>query len=336
MDRKELEQILKSQKNTFVPNINNRIQEIKNMGIKRVPVSDKQNKHTAWNYKTAIAAACSLVIILGALALFLLLPQQSPSAQHFLYLETNPSIKLCINDKGKVTDVTMLNEDATNTFDEGQIKGKKYNKAFDAIIGSLYDAHYFDNEDYEVILSMEEGEDSLLITKYNNYIIEKISSYNITVNVIKNALSKQDITEIEQDNRLTPGKLKYIKEIAQISEEIDTDELKDMGLDKLRKIKYILQEDTEASFEELKDLEDNELNDKYIQTKDDVGKPDSPDKGEDDDDDDVTIIKPPDDNDNDDDDATIIQPPDDNDNDGGSTGRPSEGNDDADLGPSRK
>ncbi len=319
MDRKEIEQLLKSQKNTFVPNINNKIQEIKNMGIKRVPVSDKQKKHTTWNYKIIIAAACAVVVV--AVVLLLVLPPQVSYTEHYLYIDINPSIKLCINNKGKVTDVQMLNQDSMSTFDEGLIKGKKYNKALDAIMDSLYAKQNFDNEDYEIILSMEEDADNTLITKYNNYIIEKINSYSINANVINNSLSKQDIVDMEQDDRLTPGKLKYIKEIEQLSNgnEIDPNELKDMELNKLRKIKYILEEDKEVSFEDLKDLKDNELNDKYIQTKDDVANTGTP--PQDDNDDNRTPGTPGEDDDlntnspDEDDDLSANSPGNDDDND---------------------
>lgn len=345
MDRKELEQILKSQKNTFVPNINNRIQEIKNMDIKRVPVSDKQKKHTTWNYKIIIAAACAVVVVLAVL--LLVLPLQGSYTEHYLYLDINPSIKLCINDKGKVTDAQMLNQDSMSTFDIKQIKGKKYNKALDVIVDSLYAKQYFDNEDYEMILSMEEDADNALITKYHNYIIEKINSYSINANIINNTLSKQDITEIEQDARLTPGKLKYIKEIEELSNEIDPNELKDMELDKLRKIKYILEEDKEVSFEELKDLKDKELNDKYTQSRNDAANTGSSPK---DDNDDNLTSSAPDKNDGNDDSLTPGIPGEDddlnasspgnddgNDNDNSSISPPPEDKgDDTNLNPSRR
>ena len=273
MNRRDLEELLRAQREKFVPDISDRIEEIKSMDIRKVPVTlHAKRKGAGRLWLKAVAAVCAVLLIF--VPVYIVLGQPADMAVHALYIDVNPSIKVEVNRAEKVISAKLLNSDAEALLDIESLKSKKLGDALEIIIERLSDKGYFDDEDAEIILSMADDEEEALLQRYQGKVAEILAKRSLACSVVLNRITQQEQREVEeegQNSRVTPGQLKYIKDIINKEPNADVSAIKDNLKNKdtplLRMINAILEENSNQKLDELINLSDDEIIRKYKEIK---------------------------------------------------------------------
>lgn len=277
MNRNDIEELLRAEKENFIADISNKIEEIKRMDIKRVPVPVQGKRQGAGRlWRKVIATLCAVLLIF--VPAYILLSQPEVATVHALYIDVNPSIKLMIDGAEKVIDAKLINDDAEALFDIRGLKSKKLEEALDIIIEKLSERGYFESEDTEIILSMVDDEEDALLTRYQQKVSAILTKRVVTCSVVLNKMTRQEQKEIEEEDRnaaVTPGQLKYIKEIIKKEPETDVNAIKDNLKDKnttlLRMINTILEKDSNQKLSDLIKLNESEIVQRYNNVKKNSG-----------------------------------------------------------------
>jgi hypothetical protein len=89
MNRRDLEELLRAQREKFVPDISDRIEEIKSMDIRKVPVTlHAKRKGAGRLWLKAVAAVCAVLLIF--VPVYIVLGQPADMTVHALYIDVIP------------------------------------------------------------------------------------------------------------------------------------------------------------------------------------------------------------------------------------------------------
>jgi NAD-specific glutamate dehydrogenase len=121
---------------------------------------------------------------------------------------------------------------------------------------------------------MADDEEEALLQRYQGKVAEILAKRSLACSVVLNRITQQEQREVEeegQNSRVTPGQLKYIKDIINKEPNADVSAIKDNLKNKdtplLRMINAILEENSNQKLDELINLSDDEIIRKYKEIK---------------------------------------------------------------------
>lgn len=155
-----------------------------------------------------------------------------------IYIDVNPSLELSLNRRDTIIQVTYLNEDAKTLFGEIDLKGKDVDEGLELVMEALDDGGYMQKEDAEVNIAVytkdEQKADKRLSELVSQVVeCEKRHDREPTVHTME---IDRDEKKQAGEKGISPNKYQFIKEIVELSDEFDEEELTDMSVKELKRL----------------------------------------------------------------------------------------------------
>lgn len=220
MNKRQIEKLLKSQADSFTPDI------FYNVAGERADGRIHEEKHRS-KPVLKFAAAFIIILIFAACAYwltdFLYLDTET------VYLEVNPSFELDVNRLDRVRAVRYMNEDAEELFRGYNPKGKKIDAIVAAFIDRSVEKGYIKDEEDVVYISSSAKNSSRaekILSRLSAAAEKRIKERNIKAVIQKNRVSKEEREKARELN-VSPAKLKIINEIISYDSSYTVEDLKD-------------------------------------------------------------------------------------------------------------
>ena len=236
MKKREIETMIKSQRDNIVPDVFNNI--IANASIPYGTVQEKsKKKYKQRIFKMAAAIGMTVIVLISAIMHY----NYQNAEMSTLYVDINPSLALVISRNYKVLSVTSSDED-TEITDELNLEGKSTDDAFAEIIDYAVLKGYI-NKDYEenaisISISNNDTKNVEILSKITKKLNEHFNKINIKCNILENFFSDETAISARELN-ISPGKLNLINKILSYDSTLSVQDLKEKSI---RELSILLKE----------------------------------------------------------------------------------------------
>ena len=178
--------------------------------------------------------ACAFALFVGGVALY-------NENYQTIYIDVNPSVALKLNRFDRVIEVEYLNDDAKNLLSKVDLLGSDIEDALDTVLSKCDEAGFVkeDSEIYISATSKEEESSEKLLSKLKDH-AESIKSSNSNKKYsVSTYNTKEEEKEKFENSKISPAKDKIIKEIVDIDDDYDLDDIEDLKGKSMYELTYI-------------------------------------------------------------------------------------------------
>ena len=179
--------------------------------------------------KNIISIIICLVSVIG-ITEFILWNNRTVST---ITLDINPSIEINLDKNEKVKSIIALNDDAKEIIDNN-IKGKKLEEAFEALITNLVEKGYVDDNNLQIVLHTEGKVTNEDLAKQIEFEFGKKEIHTEIITV--DSITKED-EKLAKEYGVSPAKISYIKTIIEENKNIDIKDLANKSVSEINETK---------------------------------------------------------------------------------------------------
>ena len=223
--------------------------------------------------------ACAFALFVGGVALY-------NENYQTIYIDVNPSVALKLNRFDRVIEVEYLNDDAKNLLSKVDLLGSDIEDALDTVLSKCDEAGFVkeDSEIYISATSKEEESSEKLLSKLKGH-AESIKNSNSNKKYSVNTYNTKEEEKEKFDNsKISPAKDKIIKEIVDIDDDYDLDDVEDLKGKSMYELTHIKKNphkhDKDDELDEDDRNEDDELDEDDREDDRDDDRDDKPEKEE--------------------------------------------------------
>jgi len=215
------------------------LKECKNIEKKGVFMNEKNDSRKWGWFKNLSFVACGMLV--AFIGIFAINGYNNNIVDSTISFDVNPSIKLEVNKKDKIISAEALNNDGNIILDKMDLKNTDIHIAINAIIGSMLKNGYISELQNSVLVSVsnkDEIKGYTLEKQITEDISEMLKNSNIEISILSQTLNNDtELEKLADENNISIGKVKLIKEIISINNTLTIEELSKISINDLNLIK---------------------------------------------------------------------------------------------------
>lgn len=226
----DIEKKLKDSSSSFVPDILPQIKQIQNT-VTPLVLPAKKTSPSVWFARFAYALLFMIIFAGGFYTVY------QSKTYDTVYLELNPSIELIVNQFDNIVDVSLLNTDSEEIFENYSFKGKKLNQVIEEFVVRAKQYGYFNELNQDIYLSFVSNTDKngSKLQKIKQEIQNSLQKNSVTASVVENRFNNGQIDDLTNDN-LSPAKFVLIERILSFTDEYSFEQLSEKSMSELKAI----------------------------------------------------------------------------------------------------
>lgn len=193
-----------------------------------------------------IVAAVAVLMLVFNITSNVIKTHKQNEVETIIDIDVNPSIELRINSEDRVVKVIAVNADAREILDGMKLEGAQTKVAINAIVGSMVNHGYFE-EERPILVSVESKNKGTLAKKKKTVVSdinEIVDTYSVNATVISQTFEIDDNSDKMVDKfDISQGKAALIARIREIDESQAEDELALMSISELADLLISLEDD---------------------------------------------------------------------------------------------
>lgn len=175
-------------------------------------------------------------------------------------LDINPSIKINVNNRGRVISLEGLNEDGNNVLKDFNLKGKDFDDVIKNLVDDLILNGYLESEIDSAIIISQNGEGNYQLEEIKEKIDNHLTQRSLNNKILTKPLEKEYDDDLLEDLQMSGARIEIIEEIRKVDDTFTPEELTNM---KVGDLLYVLRK-SNVRFDDLFDDWDD-IGENYVE-----------------------------------------------------------------------